>query len=250
MREVAPSIFAGHADDECSERYAFIPTIKVIEGLREQGFSPFFVAQTNCRTNDKMPFARHMVRLRHHTTISAKEANELILLNSHDRTSGFQLLGGVFRDACQNAMVWGHESADFRIRHTGDSVVGHVIEGAFSILENFEKMDSSKDTMKAIELTNDEQMSFARCALTLRYDEGESPIPASQLLRLRRWEDRSNDLWTVFNRIQEALTKGGCAGVTKNSRRMTTRGVTSITENVRLNKALWALAEAMTVLKS
>ena len=43
---IAPSIFAEEAHTSRSQRYTYIPTIQVLEGLRKEGFHPFFVAQS------------------------------------------------------------------------------------------------------------------------------------------------------------------------------------------------------------
>jgi hypothetical protein len=53
----------------------------------------------------------------------------------------------------------------------------------------------------------------------------------------------------VFNRVQENLIKGGVAGRAATGRRTTTRAVGGVTENVKLNKALWTLADSMAALK-
>ncbi|MGG6549144.1 UNVERIFIED_CONTAM: DUF945 domain-containing protein, partial [Prevotella sp. 15_C9] len=71
-----------------------------------------------------------------------------------------------------------------------------------------------------------------------------------QLLRPRRFDDRESDLWSTFNRVQENLVKGGLDGRTANGRRQRTRPVQGIDQNVRLNRALWLLAEGMRELKA
>ncbi|MFM9755269.1 DUF932 domain-containing protein, partial [Streptomyces turgidiscabies] len=62
--------------------------------------------------------------------------------------------------------------------------------------------------------------------------------------------DRKNDLWAVFNRVQENLVKGGLNGRTANGRNQRTRPVQGIDQNLRLNRALWLLAEGMRQLKA
>jgi len=46
------------------------------------------------------------------------------------------------------------------------------------------------------------------------------------------------------------MLKGGLQGRSQNGRRATTRAVTGIDQNVKLNRALWVLAEAMRKLKA
>jgi len=43
---VAPSIFADAPHESRSERYSYIPTASVLQGLRGEGFEPFMVCQT------------------------------------------------------------------------------------------------------------------------------------------------------------------------------------------------------------
>jgi len=93
---------------------------------------------------------------------------------------------------------------------------------------------------------------FARAALTLKYDDPDKPAPIteSQLLASRRFDDNRPDLWSAFNRVQENLVQGGLLGRAANGRRQRTRPVQGIDQNVRLNRALWLLADGMQRLKA
>ena len=102
MRGAAPSVFAEGKHASRSERYTYIPTIDVLRGLRKEGFEPFMVAQGQSRVEGKAEFTKHMVRMRHRRDgaeqrAARAEANEIILINSHDGASCYQLLSGVFR---------------------------------------------------------------------------------------------------------------------------------------------------------
>ncbi|CAE6936225.1 hypothetical protein R69927_07439 [Paraburkholderia domus] len=253
IRRVTPSIFADGKHQSRSDRYTYIPTIDVLRGLRNEGFQPFMVCQTRVRDLDRREFTKHLIRMRPASEITGEDVNEIILLNSHDGSSSFQLLAGAFRFVCQNGMVAGDNVRDIRVRHKGN-VVQNVINGAFDVLDGFDLIREQKDSMRAIELNRDEQHAFARSALALRYDptdaEAPAPITESQLLAPRRFEDRRDDLWTVFNKVQEHLTKGGLHGRSRSGRSMSTRPVTGIDQNVKLNRALWMLADAMRQMKA
>src|SRR3954447_2430432 len=85
MRHTAPSIFATGKHASRSERYAYIPTIDVLRGLRKEGFEPFMVAQSRSRVEGRSEYTKHMIRMRHAGQVNARpEANEIILINSHD----------------------------------------------------------------------------------------------------------------------------------------------------------------------
>lgn len=252
IMRVAPSIFADKPHESRSERYTYIPTIDILNGLRNEGFEPFFACQSRTRVADKREHTKHMLRLRHASQVNGAggEASEIILVNSHDGSSSYQMLAGFFRFVCTNGLVVGDTVGEVRVRHQGD-VVGHVIEGAYEVLESFEKANEQKDEMKAITLSDSEQKAFAHAALELRYGSEEpAPITETQLLSPRRFDDRKPDLWTTFNRVQENMIKGGLRGLTKNRRLTTTRAVNSIDRNIALNRALWVLSEEMKRIKA
>jgi hypothetical protein len=243
-----PSIFAEEAHDSRSERYLYIPTVQVLDALRGEGFQPFMACQTRVRDQGKRDHTKHMLRLRHVSQIQDQEANEIILLNSHDGSSSYQMIGGKFRFVCANGLVLGDVASDQKVRHSGRGDVVHdVIEGAYEVLNHFEQIDNKTEIMKARTLRPYEEEAFAMAALAHRYDsaEGPAPVTPSQVLMPRRREDRGTDLWTTFNRVQENIIKGGLAGRNKQGRRTTTRAVNGIDQDVKLNRALWVLAQAL-----
>ncbi|WP_321917294.1 MULTISPECIES: DUF932 domain-containing protein [Paraburkholderia] len=245
IAEVAPSILANSAHESRSTRYSYIPTIDVLDALRKEGFQPFMVCQTRVRNEEMRTYTKHMLRLRHAEQINGPEAHEVILLNSHNGSSSYQMIAGMFRWACQNGIVCGNVLNDIRVPHKGD-VIRDVIEGAFTVLKGFEEPTRQREAMAATVLDDGEQVAFARAALALRYEADKpAPVTEQQLLTPRRVEDRAPDLWTTFNRLQENMIRGGLHGRNENGRATTTRAVTGIDQNIRLNRALWVLADEL-----
>lgn len=250
IAQYAPSVLAETAHESRGERYTFIPTIQVLDGLRNEGFQPFEVRQTRVKDQSRREFTKHMVRLRHATSIESavgEEVPEIILINSHDGSSSYQLLAGFFRFVCSNGLIAGDVCNDIRVRHSGN-VIDDVIEGSFRVLDNVEEIGSRIETYKAIELKPQEQAVFANAALQLRWED-KAPVEADRILRARRFADNKTDLWTTFNRVQENMIKGGVAGRSATGRRMSTRAVGGVNENVKLNRALWTLADGLAQLK-
>ena len=247
IRAVAPSIFAADKHVSRSDRYTYIPTGDVLTALRKEGFEPFMVCQTRVRQDDRRDFTKHMVRMRHARHIGDAEANEIVLLNSHDGTSSYQLISGLYRYVCSNGLVFGDTFSDVRVHHKGE-IVDRVIEGAYEVLDGFDLVRERRDGMRAITLDAGEQAVFARAALALKYEPDPlkpAPITEAQVLEPRRAEDMRSDLWATFNRTQESLVNGGLLGRGATGRRMRTRPVLGIEQNVKLNRALWMLAEEM-----
>jgi hypothetical protein len=259
IQRAAPSIFAEGKHASRSDRYTYIPTIDVLRGLRREGFEPFMVAQGASRIEGKAAFTKHMIRMRHvgdeaGQVQARSEAHEIILINSHDGASSYQMLAGMFRFVCCNGLVVGDVVDDIRIPHRGN-VQGEVIEGAFRVLDQFEAVQAATDAMKALTLQPREELAFAHAALALRFGEraeGQPPVPitAEQLIEARRPEDLGHSLWTTFQRVQENALRGGQQGRGAQGRRLRTREVTSIDRGVSLNRALWMLAEEMRKLKA
>jgi hypothetical protein len=258
MRAAAPSVFAEGKHESRSERYTYIPTIEVLRGLRKEGFEPFMVAQGASRIEGKAAYTKHMIRMRHAGQVQTRpEANEIILINSHDGASSYQMLAGAFRFVCQNGLVVGDVVEDLRVPHKGN-IQHEVIEGAFRVLDEFETVNEHTEAMKALQLQPQEETAFATAALALRFGEraledgGHRPAPvtAEQLNEARRIEDVGHDLWRTFQRVSENVLRGGQPGRSVQGRRLHTRAVGSIDRGVSLNRALWMLAEEMRQIKA
>ena len=256
MRCYAPSIFAESAHESRSQRYGYIPTIAVVDALKDEGFHPFMVGQTRTRSEGQREHTKHMIRFRHANEMRQTgkgEINEIILINSHNGSSSYQMLAGMFRFVCMNGLVTGDVVEDVRIAHKGN-VIDAVKEGAALVLDGTHLVREVSDDMKALALSRDEQVILAKGALALRYPQADTltpaPISAEQLLQPRRTEDCKDNLWSCFNVMQENCIKGGLDGRNACSRRTRTRAVKGIEQDRKLNQQLWILAEAMRNIKN
>lgn len=253
----APSVFADAAHQSTSQRYTQIPTIQIVEALRGEGWMPVLASESRVRDESKKGYAKHLLRFRHLDDINRNlnvndKFSEIVMLNSHDGTSSYQLHAGIFRLACSNGMVVADSTLEKQcVRHSGD-IIGNVIEGVYSIVNDLPTVNEKIESYKSISLSQEEQHILARSGIALRWDE-KVPVTESTVIQIRRNEDKGNDLWTVFNRMQENLIRGGLNGYTRDGtgrpKRTKTREVKSVNENVRLNKALWLLADEMAKLK-
>ncbi|HDS6516240.1 TPA: DUF945 domain-containing protein [Klebsiella oxytoca] len=248
MRHV-PSVFSENKHESRSDRYTYIPTITLLDNLQREGFRPFFACQTRVRDVSKREHTKHMLRLRREGQIMGMQVPEIILLNSHDGSSSYQMLPGLFRVICCNGLVCGESFGEVRVPHKGN-VVERVIEGAYEVLGIFDKVEEKRDAMQSLMLPPPAQLALAKAALTYRFGEEHQPVTESQLLAPRRWQDESGDLWTTYQRIQENLIKGGLSGRSAQGKRARTRAVNGINGDVKLNRALWVMAENMLQLAS
>lgn len=154
------------------------------------------------------------------------------------------MIPGLFRAVCANGLVCGQSFGEVKVPHKGD-VVGKVIEGAYEVLGVFDRVEEKRDAMQSLLLPPPAQQAFAKAALNYRFGEEHQPITEYQALSARHWQDKSSDLWTVYNRLQENLSKGGLSGRTVQGKRSRTRAVNGINGDIKLNRALWVMAEQL-----
>jgi hypothetical protein len=254
IREVAPSVFAADKHVSRSGRYTYIPTSQIVEHLMAHDYGVFAVNQGGSRDEEKRGFTKHMLRLRplSQPLQVGGTHNEIVLLNSHDGTSAYRLMAGVFRLVCSNGMIVTESMIDdIRVPHTGN-VLAEVAAGVDRLRDQLPMIGDRIHAMQAIDLTRDERTVFARAALTARYGE-EPPVTTDAVLTVRRPEDRQPTLWNTLNVLQEALVRGGQRYVRETERgvqRRTTSPVRSVDGQTNVNRALWQLAEEMGRLKT
>lgn len=260
IRSIAPSVFAASPHSSRSSAYAYIPTSEVLTGLIREGFRPYSVMQGGSRDEEKRGFTKHLIRLRHESAQGLQVNDtftEIVLLNSHDGTSAYRLMAGMFRLACSNGLVVAQSTIeDIRIPHKGD-ITGQVIDGCVELMTKLPELSESVRDMASLQLTFGEQTALARASLAARYEDVTlAPITADQLLSTRRREDAQPTLWNTFNRIQENVVKGGINYLQRDQAtgrvkaRRKTREIGGIDQNTTVNRALWALAEEMKKLKA
>jgi hypothetical protein len=245
LRQNVPALFAGAPHESLSHKYTFIPTERVLTGLMSAGFVPVEARQAHCRKGSPV-HGRHVVRLRRRfETVALRDAvPEVVFLNSHDGTSAYQLRLGLFRAVCTNGLIVSVGAFPaYCVAHRGN-VVDEVVTAALEASERFEALAGRVERMEQRRLDRSEQIGFAGKALALRFPEPDKVgMQPSRLLECRRMDDTGDDLWTVFNCVQENLLGGGLVRRTESGRLSRTRRITSIREDVRLNSRLWDLAE-------
>ena len=257
----APSALATKPYDAMSAKYTYVPTLGVLEAMIAAGFQPFSVTQSRTRIVGKGDFTKHLIRFRHQDVAQSLVVGdvipEVVLINSHDGTSAYKLIAGLYRLVCSNGMMVSDAEIDsIIVRHTGN-VAQDVLDGSHRLIADTQKSLGTVQGWGQLQLTDGEQHAFAESAHILRFADAEgkvtTPITADQLLTSRRREDVGNDLWRTFNRVQENVTKAGLrATVLQNGRRrhVWARAVNGIDQSAKLNRALWELARKMAELKA
>ena len=248
LRNRAPSIFASGPMLGVSPRYTFVPTARILEGLRELDWVPVDVEEQRIRSESRRGFQKHMIRFRRAEQMETlDEWNvELVLLNSHDAGCAYQLHAGIFRRLCSNGLVISESSFEaLRFRHAGLEPE-EVVRASLRLMEFMPKVGERIQRFRERQLDSRDSLNFASQALLLRYPTvEESPIDAETLLKARRPEDEGTSLWATMNRCQENLIRGGVSDCRrdKRGRLRSVRVLRGIDSKVGVNKGVWELAE-------
>jgi hypothetical protein len=252
LRTLCPSLFTQQAHHEVSEKYHFIPTIEVIEQIKEYGWYPVSVSEAGVRDLDKDGYQQHYVRFQHFEDLLTPNGNvvELLLFNSHDRSKSFTISAGIYRYVCSNGLVIADSVFDsYKIKHLGDreNDVANAVE---RITQVKPKLLDKVSRFESIQLNIEEKHAFLQSALPLRFSEHLELDDPSELLIPLRDEDSNDDLYTTLNVLQENLLSSNIKGYNKDTgRRFTAKGVNSISKDVEINKGLWDIAERIASIK-
>lgn len=244
IRAVAPSVFAPSAHHSRSARYGFISTAEVLQALRAEGFQPVQVLQQRVRRPDRVPFCKHLLRLRlPGAALDAPLVPELIAINAHDGSAAWHLWFGVFRLVCRNGLiVAARELTHIRVQHQL-GLVRDVVEASMALARQAPAIFRRIDDWQQIMLPPAARLDYAARALDLRWPDGRAPIGAAELLQVRRTADAGASLWTTLNVVQEHLLGGGAPYTDAAGRNRRTRPVRAIDSTTALNSALWQLTE-------
>lgn len=255
LRAVAPSIFSETPIEGVSEKYAFVPTYSVLDTFRDAGYYPIMASESKVNNQENLGYQKHIIQFRSLDNIlrphAVEEYADIVLTNSHNRTSSFKVDLAYWRLVCANMLIVpSHSFVSNSIIHAGfqDTKIKHAIDEVTSFMPKVEKEIA---VYKRIPLSNAEQRSLATAAIDLRFDTKKHHIHPEQLLQIHRQGDRDNSLWTVFNRIQEAIIRGGIKGRnTETGKNFTSKAINAIDANFSLNQELWAMIQKVASIKS
>ena len=199
LKQKAPSLFQNQPYHEVSSKYQFIPTIDIIEQLRNESWYPVTVNEAAVRDLEKDGFQQHYVRFQHFSDLINPSSNivELLLFNSHDRSKCFTISAGIYRYVCSNGLVIADSIFEsYKIKHLGDkendviNVVNKITQIKAKLLDKISKFES-------ISLNQCEKEAFLKNALPLRFENHLKLDNPNELLTPLRAEDKKDDLYTV-----------------------------------------------------
>jgi len=257
IAKFSPAAFSPNESPKVSDRYSFVPTIELLEAFDKLGWTP-----TYTRQNGSGAYARHMVRLTNPDLgfmdlKSDKVKPQIVLDNSHNGMSPAQLHMGLFRLVCTNGLVVAMPGmfTSVKLRHVGIDM--HELKQLLEVVANqYTNIGKHIGDMQQITVNQDQREEFVIKAIaarephvfikedgTIDIKKATTIIKPTQIIEPLRSEDKKEDLWTLFNIVQERLVKGEFERQTMNGRRTKPRGINNASRHINFNIKLWQLAE-------
>ena len=249
IKEIAPAVFTQKPSNEVSKHYTHIPTTKVINDMRTLGWDVVDVKEVKARKAKTRGVQKHMVVFRNPDVVINGEDGDtvfpqILLTNSHDGKNAFTFTAGLFRLICENGLVISTtQFEDVKMRH-----MGYTFE---DLQENIREMVAklpltveSMNKMKEVEMKQEQALEFAKRALETRFDEKQMnriKVDLDALLTPTRVEDTGNDVWSVFNVVQEKIIDGDFEYIAGSKTRKARR-VKNFKQDQKINKELFELA--------
>ena len=247
IKEKAKSIFATGGAENTSEKYSHIPTFKIIEDMEVLGWKPIDVKEVKARKN--AGFQKHLIVFRNNDiVIDGQDGDtvfpQILLTNSSDGKNAFTFKAGLFRLVCENGLVISTQDfVDMRIRHYGYDFA-ELQKTITAMVEKLPLTVEAMNKFKQTQLAEDQIMDFAKQALEVRFSKEEVErisIDYTEFTKPTRKEDEGNDLWSVFNRIQEKIIDGdfnyGFGNKTRKARK-----IKNFNQDLVVNSRLYELA--------
>jgi hypothetical protein len=238
-----PSIFATSASPKMSDKYVFVPTIDILENFEREGWEIASAKQTGLGLHGV-----HEIRLRNGELPKVGDTLvEAIIRNSHNGMTTLGVSAGLHRLVCSNGLTVPTALADsFNVRHQRFDLddVKRLTE---SFAGKLPKIERSVNRMMRHEMTIDEKIDFVRKSAEIRFSKEKilNDLEIVGLLTPNRVEDEGDDMWKVFNVVQEKFVRGGMNYLSSKGQRTKLKGLQNIIAVNRVNTKLWELAESI-----
>ena len=253
---LAPAVFATTRKETLSPRYGQLHTDSLLPVMRDHGFVPVQAAQKRSRKASP-EHSQHMIAFSQVDGLMGDGGirPEIILYNSHDGSGSIKLFAGAFRFICSNGIVAG-DGFQSRLYHSISNInafegmLTSTIERLPTLMERIEQMQAIKlDRLGALELATqavESRWSYVPQEGTRKGSYADRNT-VEDILKVNRFEDYASDSWTVLNKVQENVIRGGALIKSFTEKHpegqyRKSRPVSSVAENVRINRELWDIA--------
>jgi len=259
VKKKAPAVFRTKeqgGDPKCSQKYEFMTSSDVVNILADMNWHVHDASQQKTKRNPET--TKHLIRFRNEgMSWNGDSVPEILLVNSHDRTSALTFHVGIFRLICSNGLVIADKTFEkFNIRHmyTNFETVSNTIT---KITKKLPEVLKTIHIFEGTILTPEQQTELALRSIAVRYPEYldvktnevrydliHKAMNIQDILTTRRKEDEGHNLWNTYNKVQEHVVKGGFKKMGAGNKQIQARELTNIKMLLNVNQGLWDVANS------
>lgn len=261
MKEIISNpVYQDEKFNTLKESYGFVKTADILDAFTDKGWNVASEDISKVRNLEKQGYQKHMIRLEHpdFSEIPGLEARnksvpQLCLLNSHDGTTSLQMFLGLVRMACLNGIIAGTALSSMKLVHS--KYIMKRVPDAIDFMSN-----AMPQMIEQIRLLNNKTFSdaalkeFLNTCVDARLQNVNKIVQVdyNSANRILRAEDVGTDAFTVMNRIQESILRGGIeysyernvkaeSGVIVGTKLVhtKTRRLSGVTGQLRLNRLVY-----------
>ena len=246
-------IMADNKANFTSDRYQFIDSKKILSFFESQGYNFDGASYGRVKLQEKNGYQKHIMAFsRPDLNIDGENKMQVLALNSHDGSGALKLYTGVYRAICANGLISGDTLHQQKITHIGN-IENKLKDSLNYIASHIVDLKNQVRKMQDQKINQEQALAFLNYASDCRFENIDNIIDVDlqSLNKVRRAADSKNDIFTYFNRVQEAVIRGGVnyrkiapikdknGHIHYDIKHNTTRQLSSVKKQIDLNQRLW-----------
>lgn len=237
-----------------SASYGFVSTERILSVLESQGWLLHQQSIAKTSKPERQGYQRHLIKLVHPAfsqidglSINNKSVPQLCLVNSHDGRASLQGRLGIYRIACANGLMVGTDFASFRVVHS-EALIKDLLNKVDAFIAGIPKALDNVRALQGRTIDLNTETALIQTIYNERLKNVKEVHSVDYNARPRRTADTHRDAYTVLNRIQEYVIRGGIkyqywkpvlnndgVQIGRTVAHTTTRPVSSIDASMKLN---------------
>lgn len=207
--DVTSSFIQDQRHETKTDRFKPVQPSQFLSVMNNHGFDLVSLKTSQARKLENASHQTTIARYRSRDQFSVNRVHFDIILKIPHIYGSVVVQMGMFRLVCLNGLVVGSSFDMAKVRHTGNPIeeLNNILP---RLVAQREKLADQIKTMQSRNVTPVELAELSRKVADLRLNGTKAKnIQYADLLKVRRIEDKNNDLFSVLNVLQENVMRYG-----------------------------------------
>ena len=202
---------ATNREHSLTDKYNLVATDNILSKLADHAWQVVSASERKVRSAQEQGKQFHVTKLEHPDYYLGEDRIQLVVTNSHNGKNSVAFHMGLFRMVCSNGLIAGNALVPaIKVPHNQKSPE-RAVDLVLSYMDSKAAyVSEAVSAMKQIQLQRTAQEALAYQALLIRGFEPKriNNHCIESILEPNRAGDYHDDLWTVYNTIQESVENG------------------------------------------